>query len=85
MATTGEKILIEGNKAAALGSLFGGASVLTWYPITPSSSLAEYAEEFLKKHRVNADGKRPSPSCRPRTSWRPSAWPSAPAGPARVR
>ena len=58
MARTGEKILIEGNKAAALGSLFGGASVLTWYPITPSSSLAEYAEEFLKKHRVNADGKK---------------------------
>ena len=54
MASTSEKILIEGNKAAALGSLFGGASVLTWYPITPSSSLAEYAEEFLKKHRVNA-------------------------------
>jgi 2-oxoglutarate/2-oxoacid ferredoxin oxidoreductase subunit alpha len=58
MASTGEKILIEGNKASALGSLFGGASVLTWYPITPSSSLAEYAEEFLKKHRVNADGKK---------------------------
>ena len=53
-----DKILIEGNKAAALGALFGGASVLTWYPITPSSSLAEYAEEFLKKHRVGPDGKR---------------------------
>ena len=53
-----DKILIEGNKAAALGALFGGASVLTWYPITPSSSLAEYAEEFLKKHRVEPDGKR---------------------------
>jgi 2-oxoglutarate/2-oxoacid ferredoxin oxidoreductase subunit alpha len=56
-ATTGT-ILIEGNKAAALGALFGGTSVLTWYPITPSSSLAEYTEEFLKKHRVDADGKR---------------------------
>ncbi|GAC1468816.1 MAG: 2-oxoacid:acceptor oxidoreductase subunit alpha [Isosphaeraceae bacterium] len=53
-----DQILIEGNKAAALGALFGGASVLTWYPITPSSSLAEYAEEFLKKYRVEADGKR---------------------------
>src|SRR5206468_1790167 len=52
------QILIEGNKAAALGVLFGGTSVLTWYPITPSSSLAEYAEEFLKKHRVGPDGKR---------------------------
>ncbi len=58
MQSTGDKILIEGNKAAALGALFGGASVLTWYPITPSSSLAEYAEEFLKKHRVTADGKQ---------------------------
>jgi 2-oxoglutarate/2-oxoacid ferredoxin oxidoreductase subunit alpha len=58
MESAGDKILIEGNKAAALGALFGGASVLTWYPITPSSSLAEYAEEFLKKHRLNADGKQ---------------------------
>jgi 2-oxoglutarate/2-oxoacid ferredoxin oxidoreductase subunit alpha len=58
MESTGDKILIEGNKAAALGALFGGASVLTWYPITPSSSLAEYAEEFLKKHRLTADGKQ---------------------------
>ncbi|QEH35821.1 2-oxoglutarate oxidoreductase subunit KorA [Aquisphaera giovannonii] len=58
MASGREKILIEGNKAAALGALFGGASVLTWYPITPSSSLAEYAEGFLKKHRTGADGKR---------------------------
>jgi 2-oxoglutarate/2-oxoacid ferredoxin oxidoreductase subunit alpha len=55
---TGNQILIEGNKAAALGALFGGASVLTWYPITPSSSLAEYTEEFLKKYRVNPDGSR---------------------------
>jgi 2-oxoglutarate ferredoxin oxidoreductase subunit alpha len=53
-----EKILIEGNKAAALGAMFGGVSVLTWYPITPSSSLAEYAEDFLKKHRVGPDGKQ---------------------------
>ena len=58
MADAAEKILIEGNKAAALGVAFGGTSVLTWYPITPSSSLAEYAEEFLKKHRVGPDGKR---------------------------
>ena len=58
MESANDKILIEGNKAAALGVLFGGASVLTWYPITPSSSLAEYAEEFLKKHRVAPDGTR---------------------------
>ncbi len=58
MESNQDKILIEGNKASALGVLFGGANVLSWYPITPSSSLAEYAEEFLKKHRVEADGKK---------------------------
>src|SRR5262245_41582396 len=58
IADAPRKILIEGNKAAALGVTFGGASVLTWYPITPSSSLAEYAEDFLKKHRVAPDGTR---------------------------
>lgn len=56
-ATKGQ-VLIEGNKAAALGALFGGVSVLTWYPITPSSSLAEYAEDFLKAHRTGPDGRR---------------------------
>ncbi|MEO6810594.1 MAG: 2-oxoacid:acceptor oxidoreductase subunit alpha [Isosphaeraceae bacterium] len=54
-ATTGQ-ILIEGNKAAALGAVFGGVNVLTWYPITPSSSLAEYTESFLKQYRTKADG-----------------------------
>jgi 2-oxoglutarate ferredoxin oxidoreductase subunit alpha len=58
MESTKDKILIEGNKAAALGALFGAANVLTWYPITPSSSLAEYAEDFLKKHRTDAEGKK---------------------------
>lgn len=53
---TANQILIEGNKASALGAMFGGANVLTWYPITPSSSLAEYTEEFLKKYRTNPDG-----------------------------
>jgi 2-oxoglutarate ferredoxin oxidoreductase subunit alpha len=54
---TAGTILIEGNHAAAIGSLFGGASVWTWYPITPSSSLAEYAEELLKTYRHTPDGK----------------------------
>lgn len=53
--TTGQ-VLVEGNKATALGLVFGGMSVLSWYPITPSSSLAEYAEGFLKKHRNDPDG-----------------------------
>jgi 2-oxoglutarate ferredoxin oxidoreductase subunit alpha len=48
--TTG-KILIDGNQAAALGALFGGVTFLSWYPITPSSSLAEQLEGFLARYR----------------------------------
>src|SRR3954469_20484772 len=39
--TVGDRIFIEGNAAAALGAVYGGATVCAWYPITPSSSLAE--------------------------------------------
>jgi len=49
-ANTG-KLLIDGNTAAALGALFGGVTVVTWYPITPSSSLVESLVGFLEKHR----------------------------------
>src|SRR5205085_9736676 len=37
----GERIFVDGNSAAALGCVYGGATVAAWYPITPSSSLAE--------------------------------------------
>ncbi|MCK7495781.1 MAG: 2-oxoacid:acceptor oxidoreductase family protein, partial [Comamonadaceae bacterium] len=37
----GDRIFIEGNSAAALGCVYGGATVCAWYPITPSSSVAE--------------------------------------------
>ncbi|HKM56743.1 MAG TPA: 2-oxoacid:acceptor oxidoreductase subunit alpha [Isosphaeraceae bacterium] len=57
MESSGDTILIEGNKAGALGVLFGGANALSWYPITPSTSLAEYAEEYFKKYRTDADGR----------------------------
>lgn len=49
------KIIIEGNAAAALGAVFGGVSVLTWYPITPSSSLAEAAQAYLERFRVDPE------------------------------
>lgn len=52
------KIVIEGNAAAALGLMFGGVTVVTWYPITPSSSLCEYLEEYLNKYRLTPEGKR---------------------------
>lgn len=49
------KIIIEGNSAAALGTVFGGVSVITWYPITPSSSLAESAQGYLNRFRVDPE------------------------------
>jgi len=50
----GEKIFIEGNSAAALGAVYGGATVCAWYPITPSSSLAEAFQRHCSRYR--ADG-----------------------------
>ena len=52
--TTG-KIIIDGNTAAALGCVFAGATVLTWYPITPSSSLAEAMIGYMQRMRVDSD------------------------------
>jgi len=54
--TTG-KIIVDGNSAAAMGCMFAGVTVVTWYPITPSSSLVESLIEYLKAYRINADGK----------------------------
>jgi 2-oxoglutarate ferredoxin oxidoreductase subunit alpha len=51
------KIIIDGNAAAALGSMFAGATVVTWYPITPSSSLVEQLIDYMKKYRMGEDGK----------------------------
>ncbi|TVS15640.1 MAG: 2-oxoacid:acceptor oxidoreductase subunit alpha [Gammaproteobacteria bacterium] len=47
----GDSILIDGNTAAALGFLWGGATVAAWYPITPSTSLAEAFEQHASKLR----------------------------------
>src|SRR5450432_160953 len=47
----GDRIFIEGNSAAALGAVYGGATVCAWYPITPSSSLAEGFQAHCKKLR----------------------------------
>ena len=51
------KIIIDGNAASALGCVFAGCTVLSWYPITPSSSLAENLIEYLKRFRIGSDGK----------------------------
>lgn len=57
MHATDGKIIIEGNAAAALGAMFAGVTVVTWYPITPSSSVVENLIDYLKKYRVEPDGK----------------------------
>ncbi|MBI2682057.1 MAG: 2-oxoacid:acceptor oxidoreductase subunit alpha [Acidobacteriales bacterium] len=54
--TTG-KIIIDGNAATALGAMFAGVTVVTWYPITPSSSVVEQLIDYLKKYRVTPEGK----------------------------
>jgi 2-oxoglutarate ferredoxin oxidoreductase subunit alpha len=51
-------IIITGNDASALGAMYGGCNVLTWYPITPSSSLCEALIDYMEEHRVAADGKK---------------------------
>jgi len=50
-------IVIDGNAAAALGAMFAGVTVVTWYPITPSSSVCEQLIDYMKKYRIGADGK----------------------------
>ena len=72
----GDRIFIDGNSAAALGSVYGGATVAAWYPITPSSSLAEaFAEVLPQVPRRSGDRRRSATrSCRPKTSSRRSAW-----------
>src|ERR1700704_1847714 len=54
---TAGKIIIDGNSAAALGCMFAGATVVAWYPITPSSSLPESMIDYMKRFRIGADGK----------------------------
>jgi hypothetical protein len=51
------KIIIEGNAAGALGAMFGGVTVVTWYPITPSSSLVESLIGYMRRYRMGSDGK----------------------------
>jgi len=51
MNETAGKIIIDGNSACALGAMFAGVTVVTWYPITPSSSLVESLIGYMKRFR----------------------------------
>ena len=54
---TSGHILVEGNAAAAMGCMFAGVTVVAWYPITPSSSLPETLIGYMRKYRMDKDGK----------------------------
>ncbi|MGU9978841.1 2-oxoacid:acceptor oxidoreductase subunit alpha [Phreatobacter sp. HK31-P] len=51
----GDRIFMEGNAAAGLGAVYGGATVCAWYPITPSTSLAEAFERYCNRLRVDPE------------------------------
>ena len=51
MNATAGKVIIDGNTACALGAMFAGVTVVTWYPITPSSSLVESLIGYMKRFR----------------------------------
>jgi 2-oxoglutarate/2-oxoacid ferredoxin oxidoreductase subunit alpha len=55
MNATQGKIIIDGNGAAAMGAMFGGCTVVTWYPITPSTSLVEQLSEYMDKYRIDPE------------------------------
>ena len=50
--------MVDGNTAAALGAVYGGATVCAWYPITPSTSLAEAFERYCNQLRMGENGER---------------------------
>jgi 2-oxoglutarate ferredoxin oxidoreductase subunit alpha len=54
----GKRIFVEGNAAAALGCVYGGATVAAWYPITPSSSMAEAFQRHCSRFRVDPETKK---------------------------
>jgi 2-oxoglutarate ferredoxin oxidoreductase subunit alpha len=51
----GNRIFLEGNDAAALGAVYGGATVAAWYPITPSTSLAEAFAKHCRRFRTDPE------------------------------
>ncbi len=51
----GDQIFTDGNSAAGLGLVYGGATVAAWYPITPSTSIPEAFQKYCEKFRVDPD------------------------------
>ncbi len=57
-SAVGDRILMDGNTAAGLGALFAGATVVGWYPITPSTSVIEAFERFAEHYRIDKSGRK---------------------------
>jgi 2-oxoglutarate ferredoxin oxidoreductase subunit alpha len=55
MNATAGRILVEGNAATAIGAMMAGVTVVTWYPITPSSSVCETLATYMRKYRMDPD------------------------------
>lgn len=46
--STEKKVLMDGNTAAGMGLLYGGCHFVSWYPITPSTSVVESFKDFVQ-------------------------------------
>lgn len=55
---TDNKILVDGNSATGLGAVYAGATVVAWYPITPSTSVVEAFEKYCEAFRIDEDGSK---------------------------
>jgi 2-oxoglutarate ferredoxin oxidoreductase subunit alpha len=55
MNETAGMIIVDGNAASAIGAMFAGVSVVTWYPITPSSSLCESLTDYMQQYRLDKE------------------------------
>jgi 2-oxoglutarate ferredoxin oxidoreductase subunit alpha len=77
----GDRIFVEGNDAAALGAVYGGATFCAWYPITPSTRSPKRSRSTAARCAPRPTARSATPSCRRRTRSRRSAWSWAPAGP----
>lgn len=55
IATDGEAIMMDGNTALALGAVYAGATVVGWYPITPSTSIIEAFERYANRYRIEPE------------------------------
>ncbi len=60
MNATAGKIIIEGNAASAIGCMMAGVQFLAWYPITPSSSLAESLIDYAGRYRIDPETDKPT-------------------------